>query len=961
MLPENEPGLVQNGKPKGHSSNQKVRMIRFATVTFVFLWLFMCVFQKGVAQSVTISGVVRDSITNYILSGVSVTAYYVQDSSLAGAQITNNAGAFNIKKSRVQEDIELSISFSGYHTLRQLIHSDSGQSAINMGTLMLLRNYEQLEDIIIESAPPVTMNGDTLEINPAAFRLGSNAVVEDLLRQVSGIVVWGDGTITVNGKKVSHVYVDGKPFLTNSARVVTQNLPKDIIQKVQVYAEENNGGEMTGLGMSDSLLTMNIQLKRGSKSGLLGKLEAAKGTDKRYELNAANIFFSPQSKLAVVADINNINKRISGTNAALENSTYKNPNPNLANAPDFEMDGITRAGFFGAIFQHGFQSAQRAFLNNDIGGEITRSENKGDVSTEINTRTLIDNFIQDTRQQLHSQKNNDETGASLSYLRRTHSKRLSLDADWSSQNQASKDNIRTDVSEAGALKSSGHLMTASGMQIRHFGFKGKYENTDAKNLGLKNYWVTFEGAHQDNLSHREVRNDFSSFVSGVPDILLDRRYQSELTVNHGKLWIAYPGLKRLLLGKKDLENFELSINHKLNVTRESGVNRVKDLDTLSKKYSSNPLLSFTNIADTIQNVPALTIAKSFQKHLIGRAYRNFKIRAVLKENLLTLNNRSDMANRNLDRRFSFFEPEFNLSFFHSNNTRELTINLKSLRNHKVPAIDWLFPVVDNMYLYNLRMGNPGLKTESISSNEVSMGYIRSEPGSKHHFSLSGKAGIDLVNRAISDSILNDEAGRRIIYPVNLSGKKALNTSLNGTYSTTFKKQSLQVGYDGEFHMARVPGYINTIFVISSYHTFNHKIGASYSIPERFNTEISQIISVNRFLFSSDPGSELRNILYTTSLSANFNLTSRCILSTSGQYVSGSYLNDQFLLWNMYLTYRLLKKEQLELKISAFDILKNYKNVSTLVGYNFNETKVSSGIQQFFMANISFYPRFFAGK
>src|SRR3712207_7941514 len=54
----------------------------------------------------------------------------------------------------------------------------------------------------------------------------------------SGITVWSDGSITVNGRKVQSVLVDGKPFLgSTDSRVATQNLPKSAIDKIQLYQE----------------------------------------------------------------------------------------------------------------------------------------------------------------------------------------------------------------------------------------------------------------------------------------------------------------------------------------------------------------------------------------------------------------------------------------------------------------------------------------------------------------------------------------------------------------------------------------------------------------------------------------------------------------------------------------------------------------------------------------------------
>lgn len=58
----------------------------------------------------------------------------------------------------------------------------------------------------------VVVNGDTLEFNAEAFKTKPNAVVEDMLKKMPGIEVDKDGTIRVNGKRISRVLVNGKDF-----------------------------------------------------------------------------------------------------------------------------------------------------------------------------------------------------------------------------------------------------------------------------------------------------------------------------------------------------------------------------------------------------------------------------------------------------------------------------------------------------------------------------------------------------------------------------------------------------------------------------------------------------------------------------------------------------------------------------------------------------------------------------
>ncbi|MCH5689671.1 hypothetical protein LWM68_38865 [Niabella sp. W65] len=151
--------------------------------------------------------------------------------------------------------------------------------------------------MVVKAVVPITMNGDTLEINPAAFKLDSNAVVEDMLRRVPGITMWGDGTITVNGRKVNNVYVDGKPFFGDPA-MATQNLPKNAIEKIQVYKETDYTKDNIDDNPADSMLTMNIKLREDKKFGYFGKAGAGIGTDGRYEADASGLAYNKRIREA---------------------------------------------------------------------------------------------------------------------------------------------------------------------------------------------------------------------------------------------------------------------------------------------------------------------------------------------------------------------------------------------------------------------------------------------------------------------------------------------------------------------------------------------------------------------------------------------------------------------------------------------------------------------------------------
>ena len=113
--------------------------------------------------------------------------------------------------------------------------------------------------------------------------------------------------ITVNGKRVSSLLVNGKDFFRGDPKIALENLPAYMVNKVKVYEQQSDFEEMTGLKEMERPLVMDVNLKRQYSIGWIANAEAARGTKAKYLMRLFALRFSDLSRLAIFGSINNTN------------------------------------------------------------------------------------------------------------------------------------------------------------------------------------------------------------------------------------------------------------------------------------------------------------------------------------------------------------------------------------------------------------------------------------------------------------------------------------------------------------------------------------------------------------------------------------------------------------------------------------------------------------------------------
>ena len=176
------------------------------------------------AQDYTIAGKIMDFSNAEPLSSATVFAESLKDSTLLNYTISDKLGNFEIQIKSNEKRLRLNISFTGMKSYNEVIELNS--NSIQLDDIQLKELASNLDEVVVNvNRSPITIKRDTLEFNASSFKTRPDANLEDTLKQLPGVEVDVAGNITVNGKPVQRILVNGKEFFGNDPKIATKNLP----------------------------------------------------------------------------------------------------------------------------------------------------------------------------------------------------------------------------------------------------------------------------------------------------------------------------------------------------------------------------------------------------------------------------------------------------------------------------------------------------------------------------------------------------------------------------------------------------------------------------------------------------------------------------------------------------------------------------------------------------------------
>jgi len=917
-----------------------------------------------------IKGIVKDSTYRFVLSSATVALYNEADSTLLQFTIPNKFGEFAIHKLPLNTSLKLLITHIGYTPYVKTFRILPDKPLINFDTIRMHQNSDKentIEEVTITALAPVRMNGDTIEFNPRAFKMDANATTEDLMRLLPGIVIWGDGDITYNGKKINSLMVDGKPFMgANDFTIATQNLPKDVLDKVQIYNQKDERNPL------DSTLHANLKLKDEMKMGYFGKIGAGYGTNNRFAADGMLNGFNKKLQITTVGAVNNVNKSANSIQTLIKSNSYKGDNNSIDYQSDFTRPGINQGITAGSTFQYDFIADPTFRKSKRLNADYYYGKNHEIINSNriVNTFLQADSILNNTNTTDREVRNeNNNLTAKYTQEDQNYSLSFSTNASINRSNNVWErigESNRTGVS--GILSSNNSLDRDENTQ-RKWSFSSIF--VQRKNSLTRNYIENKKHSPFDNFTLNYQfyfeENDGNSFnysqvKSNInPDLnnFFDRSYEKYNQKTSHTFDLSYPDFKKLIFGNNYLWGVNVELLTKINISNGTFENLVQDKDSITMQKNVNTYL--TNVRDeyTQDWRTFLSISKYFYKGLTNRYMKNFNINITPGIQQFKQDSRSDQEVQNFNYVYRKFIPNASINYNnHQYGSYELGSSINYSTNINYPTVYNLAPLVDSTNVWYIPKGNLNIRPEYIQTWQWKASLQSRKP--KNPYQLNLVLDYNTTHDKISDSIFYDNVGRRINYNINMEGNYFwhVGSNIRKSYSPN-KNHTFRFYTSYDRYNYNTPQYVNAELVTSKNANNNISIEIAYSYLNILNLSAKQVINLyeNRQTNSQKYQGVNNNTLFTGS----WNFPKKITWATNINFNSNRADNQpsvNYAIWNANVTYRFMKGNQGEIKFSALDLLNQNRSVINNTNRNIQTFGYNNVLRQYFMLSLAYYPRKF---
>ncbi|MGF7229772.1 outer membrane beta-barrel protein [Arachidicoccus sp.] len=904
-------------------------MRQFLSVCLMIFCISVAKAQSNVASG-TLSGVIVDTISHNV-DKASISLINARDTSIVKNTLSDSVGNFKFSNLPLDTYI-LRISFQGYEILNKYVAFTNAKPALDLGDITLQQSTNELGTVTVTAVIPVTLNGDTTSYNADAFGTKPTATVEDLLKKLPGVQVDKDGKVTAQGEAVSRVFVDGKRFFGSDPKMATQNLPKDVVDKIQVFDGKSDKSEFSGFDDGTTIKTINIVTKPAMRHGWFGKTSAGIGNDNAslkdplYTVTPRIMRFSGDMKVGLFGQLNNINVQ------------------NFTRSDQGNKNGLTKTAaaflFFGDSFgkkvktdfsgHYGFNSTDLNLLKNGITQRFfTDSAKNSNTYSNDSTKTSTQNQSVDL--------NFTTMFDSSNQLRF----RPSLSFNKSNSNDISSTQIDSLPNGVSIPKTLSNANRNSDNTSRNAGVAATYMHAFAK----KGRTITLDMQYSNSNSN-SIGNNFTRTQNLLlhTDTTINQRNIN--TTNNNSLSTTLTYTEPIGVHQ------QLELEYNNSFSNNTANRKTYDFDSLTNGYTSqNNTLTNYFVNKYMSNRG--TLGYMYNDETI-----NFNFSGGVQFGKMESNNLSKNYGLITNNYVNFYPTaKFTYNF---SKTQKLFFRYQGRTNQ--PSISQLQPIIDSSNTLNITSGNPNLKQEFNNHFQLRYNNI-DRTGGKSFFAFIDAS---FVHNNIQNAITSLSNGGQSTVPININGDYTLRGYLD--FGVPLKSPKSNFDFSTNISNSRNASLIDSVKNFTYTTSFSEGIRWSTSMDKSFDINISVNPAYNISKYSITSGANSNNTNYysqSTSFEGTFYTNSGWQIASDFDYTfyrgNAPGQNIGIPLWNASVTKQIFKNKAGEISLSLHDILNDNKGVDFQRNGNYSSQTTTNILKRYVLLTFTYNLKQFGKK
>ncbi|MBO9730255.1 MAG: TonB-dependent receptor [Chitinophaga sp.] len=737
-----------------------------------------------------VNGVVRDSLGK-VIPAAAVRLIAASDTLHT---LTSEYGVFNFPEVR-SVYFTLEVQMAGYHPYFKKYFLNDVKPILVLPPLVLTSSLVQLKGITVTTEKGPQQRGDTTEFWAKDYIVRDYARLEDMLKRMEGFSTDANGMLSYNGKPVNKALFNGTKYFDGDVAAAIKELPADIVERIQVIQDNEDGTGPKKSMSAASSQTLNIVTKPDKSAARMYQASAAAGTQDRYTgvLSAKSLDGNRMWGIGV-----------SNTQEPL-GIKREAPLGTISNMME-RMVSAWQTGGSGGMLKG---SAARLNYNDRIGKmsySVAYLFNRTHMLNE--TENMTEEFYKDgsLKRNTTSREDDTRTEHGLMLSADLHLPDFSMMTQLSANTTASVSNNTTETRQTGIIDNLQRGATGMHTQTPNYRFSAMLNFFEHKKLRMS---VSLNsGLNATNGSGHDNTDIYSSAGAGKPDSSLYLLQQQKISnANHAVgVTFAYGHREKYDIKLEIIPSLFRTItnNYRDQVIGDQPAKRLNDLSN--------------DEALTNARLPvALSATYNFTRKLAVEVRGEYQ--TIWQQTQLRL------KDLDLSTRSSFFSPHISFSYRRSNTS---VVRASYQRNVNTPSLLQLNPKPYYTSPFDVMFGNPDLKNGVMTTASAEYQNFGTQSGiivdlSGHYMFTNNGIGanrivqVDSVTNTIRTEThyLNLKGGdtktirasiAKNLKPMNMMFRLAGNAQWAKQlfFASSHAEQTDQRTYDGNFTAAITP-------------------------------------------------------------------------------------------------------------------------------------------------------------